>query len=163
MMVLWLLILRGIAVEFRGHLAGAVWSPFWDVTFSVASTLLAVFYGAALGNVVRGVPLDAAGEFFLPLWTNFRTGAEPGILDWYTVLSGVAALAVLTVHGAVWVRSAGARKLSPGQCGRRRWRSWRCSPWRVSRFNRCSAMLSRRGRGATYSRASRCSASREFA
>jgi cytochrome d ubiquinol oxidase subunit II len=59
--------------------------------------------GAALGNVVRGVPLDAEGRFFEPLWTDFRPGPNAGILDWYTVLVGLAALASLTMHGALWV------------------------------------------------------------
>ena len=103
MMVLWLLILRGIAIEFRNHIDSPVWKPFWDVVFGGASALLAIFFGAALGNVVRGVPLDAAGDFFLPLWTNFGIGREVGILDWYTVLVAVAAFATLTVHGALWV------------------------------------------------------------
>jgi cytochrome d ubiquinol oxidase subunit II len=103
MMVLWLLILRGLAVEFRNKLGHAVWIPFWDVVFSVASALLAVFYGAALGNVVRGVPLDSEGWFFAPLWTNFLPGAEAGVLDWYTVLVGLTALFALVQHGALWV------------------------------------------------------------
>jgi cytochrome d ubiquinol oxidase subunit II len=103
MMVLWLLILRGISVEFRSHIAGAVWAPFWDLTFCLSSALLAIFFGAALGNVVRGVPLDAQGYFFEPLWTNFRFGADAGILDWYTILIGVAAYLALAMHGALWV------------------------------------------------------------
>ncbi len=103
MMVLWLLILRGISIEFRNHIDSLVWKPFWDVVFGGASALLAIFFGAALGNVVRGVPLDDANEFFLPLWTNFGIGREVGILDWYTVLVAVAAFATLTVHGALWV------------------------------------------------------------
>jgi cytochrome d ubiquinol oxidase subunit II len=103
MIVLWLLILRGIAIEFRNHIQSPVWQPLWDVVFAGASTLLAIFFGAALGNVVRGVPLDRAGEFFLPLWTNFAIGKDPGILDWYTVLIAVAALLTLTMHGALWV------------------------------------------------------------
>jgi cytochrome d ubiquinol oxidase subunit II len=103
MIVLWLLILRGAAIEFRSHIRNAVWIPFWDAVFAGASALLAVFFGAALGNVVRGVPLDAEGHFFLPLWTNWTVGPEPGILDWYTVLTGVTALAALVHHGALWV------------------------------------------------------------
>jgi cytochrome d ubiquinol oxidase subunit II len=103
MMVLWLLILRGISIEFRNHIDSLVWKPFWDVVFGVASALLAIFFGAALGNVVRGVPLDKANEFFLPLWTNFGMGRDVGILDWYTVLVAVTALATLTVHGGLWV------------------------------------------------------------
>ena len=103
MIVLWLLILRGIAVEFRAHLASSVWMRFWDVVFAGASLLLAVFYGAALGNVVRGVPLNDQGYFFEALWTNFRLGPNAGILDWYTIIVGVTALAALALHGALWV------------------------------------------------------------
>src|SRR4051812_45587253 len=103
MMVLWLLMLRAIGIEFRAHSASEVWRKFFDTIFCGASVLLAIFYGAALGNVVRGVPLNKEGLFFLPLWTNWRVSAEPGILDWYTVLSGVLALVALTVHGSLYV------------------------------------------------------------
>jgi cytochrome d ubiquinol oxidase subunit II len=103
MIVLWLLMLRGISIEFRSHLSNAAWPVFWDVVFAGSSALLTIFFGAALGNVVRGVPLDADGFFFLPLWTNFQTGAAPGILDWYTVLVGVASFLTLTAHGALWI------------------------------------------------------------
>ncbi|HXJ05883.1 MAG TPA: cytochrome d ubiquinol oxidase subunit II [Candidatus Acidoferrum sp.] len=104
MMVLWLLILRGASIEFRNHVKSAVWDPFWDFLFCASSLLLAVFYGAALANVVRGVPLDASGYFFEPLWTNFRLGDQTGVLDWYTVLVGVLALLALVMHGALWVQ-----------------------------------------------------------
>ena len=103
MIVLWLLILRGIAIEFRGHMDSPTWKPFWDVVFSLASALLAVFYGAALGNVVRGVPLDATGYFFEPLWTDFRLGPATGIIDWYTILVGLLAFAALLAHGALLI------------------------------------------------------------
>ena len=104
MMVLWLLILRGMSIEFRNHVKSAVWDPLWDFVFCASSLLLAVFYGAALANVVRGVPLDASGYFFEPLWTNLRLGEETGILDWYTILVGVLALAALVMHGALWLQ-----------------------------------------------------------
>jgi cytochrome d ubiquinol oxidase subunit II len=104
MIVLWLLILRGASIEFRNHIKSAVWDPFWDFLFSASSLLLAVFFGAALGNVVRGVPLDSSGYFFEPLWTDFRLGDETGILDWYTILVGVLALLALVMHGALWVQ-----------------------------------------------------------
>jgi cytochrome bd ubiquinol oxidase subunit II len=103
MMVLWLLILRGISIELRNHIDSPVWKPFWDAGFTLSSTLLAIFFGAALGNVVRGVPLDSTGVFFLPLWTDFGVGGPLGILDWYTVLVGVLALLALAQHGALWV------------------------------------------------------------
>jgi cytochrome bd ubiquinol oxidase subunit II len=103
MIVLWLLILRGISIEFRAHIENPVWQNFFDVVFSISSILLAVFFGAALGNVVRGVPLDATGYFFEPLWTNFKLRSQIGILDWYTVLIGVLALVTLTAHGSYYI------------------------------------------------------------
>ena len=103
MIVLWLLILRGVAIEFRNHLSSPLWSSFFDVVFCGASALLALFLGAALGNVVRGVPLDAEGWFFLPLWTDLRVSGEPGIIDGYTLLVGVLAVAALCLHGALWI------------------------------------------------------------
>lgn len=103
MIVLWLLMLRGIGVELRSHVSDPLWWSFFDFVFSMASLLLALFYGAAIGNVIRGVPLGADGYFFEALWTNFRTGANPGILDWYTVVTGLLALVTLAVHGAHYV------------------------------------------------------------
>ena len=103
MMVLWLLMLRGIGIELRGHMENPVWMGFFDLIFCGASILLAIFFGAALGNVVRGVPLGADGYFFEPLWTNFRPNGNAGILDWYTILTGVIALVTLTAHGALYI------------------------------------------------------------
>jgi len=62
MMVLWLLMLRAIGIEFRHHIKHTMWQGFWDVIFSLASILLTIFFGAALGNVVRGVPVDGSAE-----------------------------------------------------------------------------------------------------
>jgi cytochrome d ubiquinol oxidase subunit II len=103
MMVLWLLMLRGIGIELRAHMENPVWVGFFDLIFCVSSVLLAIFFGAALGNVVRGVPLGADGYFFEPLWTNFRASGNTGILDWYTVLTGVIALVTLTAHGSLYI------------------------------------------------------------
>ena len=127
MMVLWLLMLRAIAIEFRTHIEPGL-APFWDVVFAGSSALLAIFFGAALGNVVRGVPLNSDGYFFEPLWTNFRVGPRPGILDWYTVMTGVVALVTLTCTARSTSRtrpvekSTGARGGSRCSCGRRCWR-----------------------------------------
>ncbi len=103
MMVLWLLILRGISIEFRNHGRTRAGKLLGDSVFAVASALLAIFLGAALGNVLRGVPLNASGSFFLPLWTNFQPWGEVGVLDWYTVLVGLLAFFALAQHGALWV------------------------------------------------------------
>lgn len=100
MMVLWLLIGRALGLELRHHADDELLGSACDTVFMVSSLLLPVFFGAALGNVIRGVPLDADRGFFLPLWTNFRPGRDPGVLDWYTVLCGVVALIALSTHGA---------------------------------------------------------------
>jgi len=80
-------------------------------------------YGAALANVVRGVPLDGSGYFFEPLWTNFQLGEETGILDWYTILVGVLALFALVLHGSLWVqmKTSGAVSHRAAQLARRAW------------------------------------------
>ena len=103
MIVLWLLILRGISIELRNHVEVGVWRALLDGLFGLSSALLAIFFGAALANVLRGVPLQADGYFFLPLWTNWQPGVDPGILDWYTVIGGLLALVALTLHGALWL------------------------------------------------------------
>ena len=103
MIVLWLLVLRGVTLELRNHIDVGVWLSLLDGVFGLSSALLAIFYGAALANVLRGVPLQADGYFFLPLWTNFQPGVQPGILDWYTVIGGLVALVALTLHGALWL------------------------------------------------------------
>src|SRR4030095_7418520 len=99
-LVLWCLLGRGIAIEFRSHVQDPLWRAAWDFVFAAASTLLAVFFGAAFGNLMRGVPLDRDGWFALPLFTNFSAREPVGILDWYTILTGVFALVALARHGA---------------------------------------------------------------
>jgi len=103
MIVLWLLVLRGISLELRNHIDVGVWRTLLDGVFGLSSALLTIFFGAALANVLRGVPLQPDGYFFLPLWTNWQPGVNPGILDWYTVIGGLVALAALTLHGALWL------------------------------------------------------------
>jgi cytochrome d ubiquinol oxidase subunit II len=122
-MVLWLLILRGVSLEFRGHVGGHIWPVLWDAGFALASILLAIFYGAALGNVVRGVPLDPYRRFFEPLWTDFQPRGQTGILDWYTVLVGITALAALALHGAAWLayKTEGELNERAFQCLRTLW------------------------------------------
>lgn len=98
--VLWLLIVRGLALELRSHLDHPLWKQLWDTAFSGASLLLAIVFGAALGNLIRGVPLNHEGYFFVALWTDFLTGPEPGILDWFTALMGLTSVSILALHGA---------------------------------------------------------------
>ncbi len=103
-LVLWLLMLRGLAIELRHHMKHPLWRPIWDVTFSVSSFLLAFVFGVALGNLTQGVPLNADGYFYIPFWTDFLPNADnPGILDAWTISKGMLTVALLSVHGANYV------------------------------------------------------------
>ncbi len=123
MIVLWLLIMRGASIELRMHMDSPVWRSFFDGLFFVSSALLAIFFGAALANVIRGVPLGDDSYFFLPLWTNWRVGPQPGILDWYTVIGGLVALISLAVHGALYVvlKAPGELEQRARECVRSLW------------------------------------------
>ena len=122
-MVLWLLVFRGIGVELRGHVQSDVWRGLFDGCFAIGSTLLAVFYGAALANVVRGVPIGNDGYFFEPLWTDWRVGKDTGILDWYTVPGGILALLALMLHGCNYIalKTSGDLQLRARKYARRLW------------------------------------------
>src|SRR3954470_17493137 len=87
-LVLWCFVLRGIAIEVRSHVADGMWKAFWDAVFALASTLLALLFGVAFGNVVRGVPVDESREFTMPLFTNFGTTGHVGLLDYYSLSVG---------------------------------------------------------------------------
>ena len=123
MIVLWLLILRGCAIELRMQIPMGVWKSFFDGLFFFSSAMLAIFFGAALANVIRGVPIQADGYFFLPLWTNWQIGTQPGILDWYTIIGGVIALVALAVHGALYlaVKTEGDLQQRARETGRKLW------------------------------------------
>jgi cytochrome d ubiquinol oxidase subunit II len=103
-MALWSLILRGVSIEVGGHIADTLWQSGWDFVFATSNVLLAVLLGAAFGNVIRGVPLDATRSFSMSLFTDFGVRGRVGILDWYTVSVAVFATVVLSAHGATYLR-----------------------------------------------------------
>ena len=92
--VLWLLMFRGIAMELRDHFPSALWHAFWDAAFTGSSGLLIIVYGVALGNLLRGVPLDAHGYF---------VGTFAFLLNPYAVAVGAFALLVLALHGLTFL------------------------------------------------------------
>ncbi len=93
MVVLWMLMFRGIAMELRNHLASDLWRQFWDAAFWLSSTFLIVLFGVALGNLLRGVPLDAHGYF---------AGTFAFLLNPYALLLAVFAVVTLAQHGAAF-------------------------------------------------------------
>jgi len=90
-LVLWLLIGRGVSIEMRSRISDPMWHGFFDVAFAGSSGLLAVVYGAAVGNVIRGVPLDASGNF---------QGSLTLALNPYSIMVGILSLVLLSMHGA---------------------------------------------------------------
>ncbi len=112
--VLWLIIFRAIGLEFRSQFNFQMWRDIWDTSFGVSSLLLALFFGIALGNIVRGVNLGGVENgisayeghyFFLPLWdSSFSPLSEtPGVIDWFTLIIGFISVITLAIHGANWV------------------------------------------------------------
>lgn len=102
-LVLWSLILRGISLEVGGHIDDRMWQSFWDFVFPVSNLLLGILFGTALGNVVRGVPLKENGEFHMAFFTDFGVTGNVGLLDWYSVSTGVVCMIMATAHGATYL------------------------------------------------------------
>lgn len=101
--ILWFLVLRGLAIELRSQLSNHLWHTFWDVIFNSASVALAGLLGIVLGNLIRGIPLEQVGDPTLPFWTNFLLGKHVGLMDWYTVFIGGFSIATLFVQGANYI------------------------------------------------------------
>jgi cytochrome bd ubiquinol oxidase subunit II len=98
-LVLWLLVGRGLGLELRHQIDDPLWRTACDTVFWLCSAALAFVFGAALGNVVRGVPLRADGYFHLPLFN---------ILNWYALLVGLFGLVALSAHGARFLAAQGS-------------------------------------------------------
>lgn len=94
MMVLWLLMGRGLALEWRANVRNPMWRQAADVTFCVCSLLLALLFGVAVGNIVNGVPLNPQGYY---------QGLFSWMLNPYALIVGVLAVALLAMHGANWL------------------------------------------------------------
>jgi cytochrome bd ubiquinol oxidase subunit II len=102
-LILWCLILRGVSIEVGGHINDRLWQSYWNFNFVLSNFLLAILFGAAAGNVARGVPVDAQGNFSMAFFTNFDVRGYVGLLDWYTVSVATLAVVMLAAHGATYL------------------------------------------------------------
>jgi cytochrome bd ubiquinol oxidase subunit II len=94
MLLLCCLIFRAVAIEFRSKRESASWRSGWDISFSVASFLIALLMGVALGNIVTGIPLGADKEY---------QGGFFNLLNPYALVTGVATVALFMMHGAIYL------------------------------------------------------------
>ncbi|WP_242333470.1 cytochrome d ubiquinol oxidase subunit II [Anaeromyxobacter sp. SG66] len=94
MLLILALIFRAVAIEFRSRRPSRAWRNTWDVAFFAASALSPILFGAAVGNVMMGLPVRADGEAQVAL---------SGLLSPYALLVGVFALSLFALHGAVWL------------------------------------------------------------
>ena len=102
-LILWCLILRGISIEVGRQINDRLWQAYWDFIFVCSNFLLAILFGAAAGNVARGVPLNADGNFSMAFFTDFNVRGHVGLLDWYTVSIAILAVVMLGAHGATYL------------------------------------------------------------
>lgn len=114
-LILWLFIFRALGIEFTFLINHELWIKPWQKGFGISSLLLALFFGIAFGNIIRGVNLGGVENgitqfknnysFFTPLWDgSFSPFAlRPGVIDWFTITIGLVAVLTLTIHGAYWI------------------------------------------------------------
>lgn len=93
MFLLFVLIFRAVAIEFRSKQQMGWWRKWWDVSFSLSSILIAFLMGVALGNIITGIPLGVDKEF---------TGSFFDLLNPYSILVGVTTVALFTMHGTIY-------------------------------------------------------------
>lgn len=94
MLVLLGLIFRAVAIEFRNKVDRPAWVKAWDVVFSVGSILPSILYGVAIGNVLRGLELNATGDY---------TGGFFALLNPFALLCGLVGFSMFALHGALYL------------------------------------------------------------
>lgn len=94
MLLLFVLIFRAIAIEFRSKQPGARWRNSWDKAFSISSIVIALLMGVALGNIITGIPLGADKEFTGNFWT---------LINPYTIMVGITTVALFMMHGSIYL------------------------------------------------------------
>ena len=88
------LILRGVAFEFRGKEDSPRWRSLWDTCMMVGSFLPALLLGVAFANIFKGIPIDENGVFQGTLFT---------LLNPYGLLGGLLFVSLFFVHGCLWL------------------------------------------------------------
>ncbi len=97
-LILFALIIRGVAFEYRSKHGDSKWRARWDIAIVVGSFLPALLWGVAFANLVRGVQLEeiATGGFIY-------TGGFWALLNPFGLLGGLVTLTLFMTHGAIFV------------------------------------------------------------
>jgi cytochrome d ubiquinol oxidase subunit II len=88
------LIVRAVAFEYRSKDRRPTWRTTWDWMIFFGSAVPALLWGVALANLLKGTPIDETKTF---------TGGFFDLLNPYTLIAGLASLAVFTTHGAIFL------------------------------------------------------------
>jgi cytochrome d ubiquinol oxidase subunit II len=94
MLILFALILRGVAFEFRSKVDSGSWRKVWDVCIFIGSAAPALLFGVAFANIFRGIPIDQNGIYQGNLFT---------LLNPYGLIGGLLFLTIFLVHGSLWL------------------------------------------------------------
>lgn len=94
MILLFALIFRAVSMEFRSKQEWRWWRRFWDGAFFLASTTATFLFGVAVGNAMMGMPVGADREF---------KGTVLDLVHWYPLLTGVFAVSLFAMHGAIYL------------------------------------------------------------
>lgn len=93
-LLIFTLVFRAVAIEFRSKKESPVWRQTWDIAFSISSILIAFLMGVALGNIIIGIPLDENKEYIGSFWQ---------LLNPYALLVGITTVALFMMHGAIYL------------------------------------------------------------
>ena len=94
MLLLTALIFRAVSFEFRGKVNSNGWKKLWDLAFGLGSLLPSILFGVAIGNILRGIPIDVNGNFI---------GSFIDLLNPYSILIGLLSLSMFIMHGAIYM------------------------------------------------------------
>ncbi len=93
LLILFALIIRGVAMELRNKEKGAEWRKNWDIALLAGSFLPALLFGVAFGNIFRGLPMDEAG-YHGTLFT---------LLNPYGLITGILFVLLFLMQGSLWI------------------------------------------------------------
>ena len=94
LILLFALILRACAYEFRIHVRHPFWKSVWDAVHFWVNLLACVVLGVFFANLFMGIPIDIDGVYHGNLLKLFNP---------YGIAGGIFFLLMFMMHGAIWL------------------------------------------------------------